>query len=314
MKNTIKKYNMLSSGDCVLVGLSGGADSVALLHWLKELEGELKITVCAAHFNHCLRGQESDRDEEFSKNLCQSLNVPFVSEKGDVPNEAKKTHETVEECARHLRYDFFERAAKSLGCNKIATAHNSDDNTETVLLNLTRGTGTKGLRGIPPVRGNIIRPLIETSRDEIEVYIRANNLEHITDSSNLTDDYTRNLLRHNVIPVLKGINPNLNATVGRMSELISCDEEALDSLAKDFVSKEFDGKSLPIKPLRKLPYAVKSRVIRLICPKKLSKTHVDAVLKLIENGGLGFADIPGVRLTKENNRLYIGIDEKFTSR
>ena len=207
--NFTKKYNMIKSGDIVVCGLSGGADSVCLLLSLFKLSKELDITVEALHVNHCLRGSESDRDEEFCKNLCSKIGVKFSAEKCNVNDYAVNNSLSTELAARELRYMIFNQYTQG---KKLATAHNADDNLETVLLNLTRGTALKGLAGIPPIRGNIIRPLLEITRKEIEEYLALNKMNFVTDSTNLTDNYTRNKIRHSIIPLLREINPSLNST------------------------------------------------------------------------------------------------------
>ena len=177
---------MTQPGDTVVCAVSGGADSVCMLHVLLSLRDTLGITVEAAHFNHHLRGKESDRDEAFVRQLCETLGVHLYVDGGDVQSRAARTHESMEEAARKLRYAFFSSLP-----GLIATAHTQDDNLETVLLNLTRGTGLTGLCGIPPKRENLIRPLLPCSRAEIEDYLEKNGLSYVTDSSNLLPDVRR---------------------------------------------------------------------------------------------------------------------------
>lgn len=222
---TIKKYNMLEAGDEVIAALSGGADSVCLLLALNELSRQLDIHVYAIHVNHCLRGNESDRDEEFCRKLCEKNNIPFICGRFDVKSEARRLKLSTELAARDIRYRFF--AENSEG-KKIATAHNANDNAETVIFNLIRGTGTKGISGIPPVRDNIIRPLLGVSRSQIEQYLKEKNQDYVTDSSNLTDDYTRNRIRHNVIPVLQEINTSLFSTITSDSDNFRTDNDFID--------------------------------------------------------------------------------------
>lgn len=198
-----EKYNMFPQRATVVCGLSGGADSVSLVLALSELSKRLNITVEALHVNHCLRGDESDRDEEFCRRFCAQLGIPFTAVSCDVRSYAEQNSLSDEEAARKLRYDIFTRhSAEKL----IATAHNANDNLETVILNLARGTALKGLSGIPPVRGNIVRPLLTVSRNEIEKYLCVKNTGYVTDSTNLSDNYTRNKIRHSIIPVLNEIN------------------------------------------------------------------------------------------------------------
>ena len=197
VKRTISDYMMLETGENVLVALSGGADSTALLLSLRELG----YPVRAFHLNHCLRGAESDRDEAFCRRLCEKLGVELTVERVDIAAAAGDS--AVEETARRIRYARLEHAAHGA---QIAVAHNADDNLETVLFHLVRGSGAKGVSGIPPVRGAVIRPLLFAERREIEAFLRENGQDYVTDSSNLSDDYTRNRLRHSVLPVLRGIN------------------------------------------------------------------------------------------------------------
>ena len=217
----IKRFGMFQEGDKVCVALSGGADSVALLHVLLSLRDELSISVSAAHLNHCLRGEESDRDEQFVCELCRELDVELMLGREDVARISSIRGESVELTARKLRYDFLERSK----ADKIATAHTATDNAETVLLNMTRGTALRGLCGIPATRDCFVRPLIYCSRDDVEKYCKENSLSFVIDSSNLTDDYTRNRIRHNVTLVLKEINPSFDSVVGRMCESLSVDDD-----------------------------------------------------------------------------------------
>lgn len=205
----IKAENMLESGDCAVCGLSGGADSVCLLLSLLSLRDKLGISVEAVHVNHCLRGAESDRDEDFCRELCKTHNVPFNAVSCDVKTYAAENGLSTEEAARKLRYGIF--AQYSAG-KKLATAHNADDNLETVILNLTRGSALKGLAGIPAKRGNIIRPLLGVSRQEIESYLAQIGQCYVTDSTNLSDDYTRNKIRHRIVPLLKELNSSVTST------------------------------------------------------------------------------------------------------
>ena len=224
----MRAQRMTKPGDTVVCAVSGGADSVCMLHVLLTLRNAIGVTVEAAHFNHHLRGAESDRDEAFVRELCASLDIPLHSGGGDVRARAAKTHESVEEAARALRYAFFSSLP-----GLIATAHTQDDNLETVLLNLTRGTGLAGLCGIPPKRERFIRPMLAVSRAEIEAYLRQNGLSHVTDSTNLLPDARRNRLRQSVIPLLKAENPSLCETAFRMCRLLEADEAQLSAQAKE---------------------------------------------------------------------------------
>lgn len=223
--STIRENNMISCGDEVSVALSGGADSVCLLLVLNSLKESLGITLSALHVNHCLRGKESDRDEQFCADLCSRLGISLIHRKFDVSGYALEHHMSTELAAREIRYSFF---AENTSGKKLATAHNANDNAETVIFNLVRGTGIKGISGIPPVRDNIIRPLINISREEIEQYLGDIGQNFVTDSSNLTDDYTRNKIRHNVIPLLREINPALFRTIASDSDNFRLDSSFLE--------------------------------------------------------------------------------------
>ena len=227
---TIAEFHMLTQGDFVAVGVSGGADSVALLSLLCCLRGELDLTLVACHINHNLRGAEAKRDEDFVRRLCDRLGVECRVLSADVAALAREEGRSVEETARQVRYRFFAEMAGERG--KIATAHTAADNTETVLLNLARGSGLRGLCGIPPVRENIIRPLIGCSREQTEAWCRQNGLEWVEDSTNAADDYTRNRLRHHAVPVLRQQNPTLDHAVSELSHRLRRDADFLDGLAQ----------------------------------------------------------------------------------
>ena len=228
VKLTIQKHNMLHAGDSVCAALSGGADSVALLLVLYELSTELDFSLSAVHVNHLLRGEESDRDEQFCRDLCGKLGVPLQIFREDAAAFSQAIGESVETGARELRYKIF----SGLSCDKIATAHNLNDNAETLLFRIARGTGLHGLSGIPAVRGNIIRPLIECTRDEIEAYLAEKNQSFVTDSTNLSDDYARNRIRHHVVPEMQAVHGAFPACVTRMTAGFAEDEDFLTNEAK----------------------------------------------------------------------------------
>lgn len=232
MKNKIfsfiKKYNMINKGDTVICGLSGGADSVCLLIALNDLSNTLDFTLKAIHINHCLRGDESDRDENFCHELCRKLQIPLKTVSCNVSEFSQENQLSVEEAARILRYKIF--AENSID-SKIATAHNANDNLETVIFNLARGSALKGISGIPPIRDNIIRPLLTVSRSEIENYLNSINQDYVTDSTNLSDDYTRNKIRHQVLPVLSKINPSLTETSVNSLDALREENSFIEDLA-----------------------------------------------------------------------------------
>ena len=223
VKETILKYNMLKNRNSVTVALSGGADSVALTHILYKLKDELGFDLYAAHLNHGIRGKDADRDAEFVKTFCKELNIPLFFEKVDIPRVAEKYGDSIETVARNVRYEFLTRVSVGV----IATAHTASDNLETVIFNEIRGAGLKGVCGIPPIRDNIIRPLINCTREDVEEYCKQNNLEFCTDKTNFCDEYSRNNIRLNVVPVLKKINRNAERNILRMCETVRSDEEFL---------------------------------------------------------------------------------------
>ncbi len=221
-----ERYNMFSTGETVVCGLSGGADSVCLLLCMRLLSEKFGIAVEALHVNHCLRGSESDGDEEFCRRLCEKLNVPFTAVSCDVNTHAQANSLSTEEAARELRYGIFKEHSHG---KKLATAHNADDALETLILNLTRGTALKGLAGIPPVRGNIVRPLLAVSRAEIEAFLAEKGQAFVTDSTNLSDDYTRNKIRHRIIPLMKELNPSLISTSVNSIEGLRSEDRFIES-------------------------------------------------------------------------------------
>lgn len=254
-KENITSNNLIFKGDRVLCALSGGADSVALLVILKKLSNELDFSLCAAHLNHGIRGSEADRDERYCQKLCLEYDVPFVSERVDVPSEAKSSGEGIEECARRLRYDFLRRAAASFECNKICTAHHADDNIETVLMHIIRGCGLTGLAGISPVNGNIVRPLLTVRKTELTEALNEQNIEFVFDSTNSSLDSTRNYVRHKILPHIYEINPSADKAFYRMCEGVAQDIAYFDGA----VSKLDRG--LSKKELAALPSAMLSRYV-----------------------------------------------------
>ncbi len=217
----IRKYGMVQPGDTVVCAVSGGADSVALLFAMYLLKEKLDIRLEAAHFNHNLRGEESDRDADFVKDLCDRYDIPLHMGSANVVAGKKG----LEAAARDARYGFFETLN-----GKIATAHTADDNAETVLMHLVRGTGLKGLGGISPVRGKLIRPMLLVTRQQVMEFLEEYHLTYVEDSSNGTDAFLRNRLRHHVIPLLKQENPRLGENLSAMAMRLRQDEEALSQM------------------------------------------------------------------------------------
>ena len=267
----ISKYDMIAKGDNVTVALSGGADSVALLLLFCEIKYEYSLNISAAHLNHGIRGEEARRDADFSENLCKKLNISFFSETVDVP--ALAIGKSLEETAREVRYAFLKKCA---GSGKIATAHNLSDNAETVLLNLARGSGMAGLCGIPPVRDNIIRPLIMCNSKEIREFLDDISQEYMKDSTNECEDYSRNLIRHSVMPKLFEINEGLENNLLRNGDILRAEDAFLKTAAKQNT-----------KDLQGLDKALLNRVIK----EKLESSgapfdfyHIEKIAEIVKNG------------------------------
>lgn len=250
----------LKAGDKVLCAVSGGTDSMALLHYLWKAGCQ----VTAATFDHGIR-PDSGEDVAFVQGWCGERNLPCIAGRGDAPGEAAKGDETLEEAARRLRYAFLEEAAREAGADWIATAHNADDQAETLLLRLLRGTGLKGLGGIPPRRGNIIRPFLAVTREEIERYCRENQIPHREDVTNRDTAYTRNFLRQEVMPLLKSRNPNLARTLCRTADSLRQDGQQLEAeterCVRALLTKREGGVSVPVRELLELPEPIALRLV-----------------------------------------------------
>lgn len=280
-------YGLFSPGGRLLCALSGGADSMALLTVLEELAGAVPFTLLAAHYNHGLRGEEANRDEAFVKTWCAARGIPLTVGRGDVAERARALGQGVEETARQLRYAFLEEAADALGADRIATAHNAEDNVETILLHLTRGAGLDGLLGIPPRRGRLIRPLLTQSRADIEAYLSQEGIPHVEDSSNGDLTYARNRLRRQVLPVLRSINPNLAATVAGALPSLRADRAVLEAQASKLTQRARRlGSSLrlPTAPLIQAPEPIALRALKLLLAQagqpQISAAHLSGALAL----------------------------------
>ncbi len=235
----IRRNRLFDPGDRVIVALSGGADSVCLLVVLNKLKGELGIELKAVHVHHGLRGAEADRDSEYAEELSQKLGVPFVCRRVDAALYARKHGMSVEEAGRYLRYEIFERERLDFEGTKVAVAHHADDQAETILYNLFRGTGLKGLGGIRPVRDRIVRPLLSVGRDEILAYLNENGISYCEDSTNFSSDYVRNRLRGQILPSVKEqINSRAAENILRAGELAAKADAYLENQAERIL-KEF---------------------------------------------------------------------------
>lgn len=284
--SVIKRYNMLENCDRIVVGLSGGADSVCLLSVLNSLKDEYGFSLVAAHINHGIRGAEAQRDEESCKRLCESLNVPLEILHADIPTLSKQQGIGEEECGRIVRYDFFRSLAGERG--KIATAHNLNDNAETLLLNLVRGAGSKGACGIPPVRDNIIRPLIETDRKSIEKYCEENELQYVTDSTNLECEYSRNKIRIKVLPTLCEINQNAVGALSGFASRMREQEAFLESVVNEKYALCVKNSELYEAEFSALDIFLKKRIagrfLSELSHGEVESKHIDDFLRFVGSG------------------------------
>lgn len=296
-----REYAMLAPGNHILCAVSGGADSVCLLHWLKGQAAEQGFTLTAAHFNHRLRGAESDRDAAFVEKLCREWKVPCVVGTGDVSGEAQRRGAGIEETARALRYDFLEQTAAELGAGLIATAHNANDNVETMLLHLIRGSGLQGLTGIRPRRGKLIRPFLTTTRAQILAYLEEHRLPHVEDSTNADTAYARNRLRHQVIPLLEELNP---ALISRLSDTVGylrADNDYLTAQAMAAVRGAeptvTGGLVLPADAIARSPDPIAVRAVGALLGRlgahQYRSAHLLSVVELARSGHpSGWVDLP----------------------
>jgi len=305
--SSIKKWDMLPDGCSVVAGFSGGADSVTLTHFLWRYSREHGISLTAAHVNHMLRGEEADRDERFAAEWCGERGINVKVLRADVRAEAARKSEGLEECGRNIRYSFFRSLSGVNG--RIATAHTLSDSAETVIMNLAKGAGRRGLCGIPPVRGAIVRPLTCITRGEVEYYCGFYGLRYVTDSTNLGDEYGRNKVRHNVVPVLKNINPGFESAVSRTQELMRRDEDYFEKKAVKLLSDAEKGRGYDAGVLRGAEFPVLSRAVAKLLADSGSGRfgfgHIEAAVKII-NDGNGSVTVPGgIQCTVGGNTLFV---------
>lgn len=282
-EKTIRDNDMLNENDKILVALSGGADSVCLCLVLMELG----CRIGAAHINHMLR-KEADEDELFVRRFCKKNGIDVYIKKADVGKIAKERHETTEEAGRRERYEFLNKIADEYGYSKIAVAHNKNDTVETVLLNIARGAGLKGMCAIPKKRGRIIRPLIDVKRCEIEEFLREKGQGYVTDMTNLGMDYARNKMRNAVIPILLSVNENFIDNAARTADILAEDLSFIENTARNFVKKENGTAYINKERFLKLDRAVKARCLieaygyAAGTDKNFEKKHIDIIINSID--------------------------------
>lgn len=293
-KKTIIGFDLPKTNRIITVALSGGADSVCLLHLLCKLQSELDFTVKAVHINHNLRGDESLRDEQFVRDLCKKNDVELTVFSEDMKQGAKDNKQGIEEYSRNRRYAHFHEIAKSSG-GFVATAHNANDVAETLIFNIARGCGLNGISSIKAKRDEIIRPLINVTREEIEQYLIENNIDYVTDSTNLTDDYTRNKIRHNIIPALMQINPSFLNSVKRLSDSAESAVEYISANAEILINSNASAGKIAEQPDAviceyivkrcKIELGISPEYSQIISAKEMIKQNSKSVKPIQLSGG-----------------------------
>lgn len=316
---TIRKYNLIENGDKVVIGVSGGPDSMTLLNLLIEIKQEkiIDFDIVVCHVNHMIR-EEATSDEEYVSKFCKKYNVPFFAKKVNVQKLSEKERIGTEEAGRKIRYEFFNKILEKTSSNKIATAHTANDNAETVLMNIIRGSGTIGLRGIEPKRENLIRPLIECSREEIEAYCIEKKLNPRIDKTNFENVYTRNKVRNLLIPYIKeNFNPNIIEGINRLSDLSKQENEYLEKIAaekfeKILIEKKKDEIILNLNQFNLQETVIKSRLvlytINILFGTRsgIEKKHIEDIIKLCSNNIGNKFLIPNkkVKILVKNKKIF----------
>lgn len=309
INNAIEKYDMLREKSTVVIGVSGGADSMTLLKFFIDYSREKNIKIIAAHVNHCLRGKESDRDENFVREYCNKNNVKFECLRIDIEKQAQVLGEGIEECARKARYRFFKELSGKYNA-VIATAHTLSDSVETTFINLSRGTGPIGLCGIPEKRENIIRPLIFLKRAETQAYCEENNISYVVDSTNLKREYTRNKIRLDVIPIMKQINPEFENNALRTMHLLKSDEDYLFKVASEILEKsKVSCEEYSLDNISNQHFSILSRCIRIavfnFTKSNIALNHVKIIMDIIKKGSGAIILPQNVKVVVKNNKLRV---------
>ncbi len=327
--NTINKYNLINDGDKVVLGVSGGPDSIAMLNILNDIKNDknlhMNFDIIVAHVNHMIREEAID-DQRFVENFCKKIGVSFYAKSIDVQKIANNKKIGTEEAGRNARYEFFDEILEKENANKIAIAHNKNDKIETIIMNMLRGSGITGLKGIEPIKNNkYIRPLIECERFEIEEYCAKNGIEPRIDRTNFENVYTRNKVRNIVIPFIKQeFNPNIIQTMDRLSDLVKEEDEYLEKLVEtkynDYVEKEDKVQIIMnLKDFNTEEKVIKSRLLlytisRLLgTTKGIEKIHIEDIIKLCEKniGNKYLTPNKNIKILVKNQKIYF-INQNLT--
>jgi tRNA(Ile)-lysidine synthase len=290
VKGTIERYQMIEPRDHIGVAVSGGVDSVVLLDILAGLKDELHISLTILHLNHGIRGEEAARDQRFVEALSKKYALPYFDKEVDCPAYMQERSLSPQEAARALRYLFFEEAIQTHALDKVAMGQTADDQAETVLMRFLTGGGTRGLKGIPPLRGPYIRPLVEVWREELLEYAQHKGLLFVQDSSNMKKAYLRNRIRHELLPALREYNPNIKERLLQLAQVLGADETYLEALADEVSERIVTGveeASIPIAQLLGLPQALQARILQhaytqLTSGGTLEYLHINTILRMIQ--------------------------------
>ena len=317
--DTIKRYNLIQSGDKLVLGVSGGPDSISMLNILNEIKEEWQFQIYVAHINHMIR-KEADDDETYVQQYCENNNIQFFAKKVNVQEIANIKKMGTEEAGRNIRYEFFEEVLQKVGANKIAIAHNKNDKIETIVMNLLRGSGLSGLKGIEPIREQrIIRPLIECERQEIEQYCEQYKLEPRIDKTNFENDYTRNKIRNIVIPYIKNeFNPNIIETMDRLSQVATEESNYIELQVEKIYQKLLIERSqhqiiLKLKEFNQQEKVIKNRLILFVVrelmgsTQRIEKVHIEDIIKLCNNnvGNKFLTPNKNIKFLVKDKRIYV---------
>lgn len=317
IKETIKSYELIEEGDKIVVGVSGGPDSMCLLDNLNNIRRNFKIDIIVSHINHMIR-KEAIEDEEYVKNYCKKNKIEFYAKRIDVKKIANTNKIGTEEAGRIVRYEFFEEILKKTKANKIAIAHNKDDKIETILMHIFRGSGIEGLKGIEAKVGNIIRPLIECERIQIEEYCKEKQLDPQIDKTNFENIYQRNKIRNTVIPYIqKEFNPNIIKTIDRLSKIIILEDEYIENqtqkVYKELLIEEREKEiQIDLKKFNLQERVIKSRIIRYIIKRlfgnvlSIEKVHVEDIIKLCSKniGNKYLTPNKNIKILVKNHQIH----------